>query len=137
MRSQNRTTHTHGFNIILGVIICLMLNIAGGVLITSMLQNNTWPDTMLNSAALGVLFVSALLGVIIVAIFAGNSSIQETMIIALCYYILEVAVGILFFDSTLKNAGWGAVSISIGSACAWLIAIQFRPKRAVHNRRSR
>ncbi len=137
MRSKKRTTHTLGFNIVLGIIICLIGNIAGGILITSMLQNNTWPDTVLNSAALGMLFVSALIGVIIIAIISGIPSIQEAMIIALCYYIVEIAVGILFFDSAFKNAGWGAVAIGIGSACAWLITMQFRPKRTVRNRRSR
>jgi len=137
MRSKKRIKHTRGFNIVLGTVVSIILNIAAGILITSMLQNNVWPDTALHSAALGALCVSVLLSVVIIAIVSGIPSIQEVLIIALCYYIAEIAMGILFFDSTFKNAGWGAVAIGTGSVCAWLIAMQFRPKRVIRSSRSR
>ncbi len=107
-------------NVLIGLLIGILASVVLALLIAVLIHNGMLVENRIKLIVAPIQFVAAFIG----SLLAGKRSGQKYAIICgatvILYYMILLASGIMFFESTFQNIGLGIGMCAAGyiSACA-------------------
>ena len=123
--------------IVKGVALALVLTLISVAILSALIQNESLSVQSSHIWISATVIISVMAGAIVAAARAGQGNAIVCGITALAYGFVLLAVGILFFDGSVRGIGGRLLAILVGGAIGCVISMKKSIKRPKHKIRSR
>lgn len=119
--------------IAIGLAVTLVVSILLSAGLTSLVINGNLNENSVRISVFVIRTISVLLGGLVGASLSKGKYLPIVGIIALIYAIVLIGFGIIFYDGSFQNFGFGMLSMIIGGALACIIKLKplRKPRRTV------
>ena len=114
--------------IALGVGVSFVISIAGALIMTAMISNQSMPFENVGMGCVVLIAAAALVGAYIAALLIKRRNLLVCGITGLAYFLVLLSVSAMFFGGTYSGVGMGALMVLMGSGGAAVLSIALKKK---------
>ena len=133
LRAKTSSGQSTTSAIVIGLAVTLVVSILLSAGLTSLIINENLSENAIRISVIVIRTISVLLGGLVGSSLSKGKYLPVIGIIMLIYAIVLIGFGIIFYDGSFQNFGFGMLSMIIGGALACIIKLKplRKPRRTV------